>query len=208
MIVNIKDIKNDFKSFFIDVQNGIKSSINFNEEKLKIETEKRILSFLNKHGIDLTSKVQYEASNIGGTVKITGRIDALYGNVVIEYKKYGILNKKSNLNKGIKQLREQYLNKLQEKVKPKFIGILFDGINIIFIKFNKNTSDWEERQEIFNQDNLYEWVLYITGSSKKQVAPQLLKNDFSLNQDYVTKFINQLYNKLTSSKDERVNMLY
>lgn len=208
MIVDIQNIKDDFKSFFLDMQDGIKSSINFNEEKLKIETEKRILSFLNKHGIDLTSKVQYEASSIGNTTKITGRIDALYGNVVIEYKKYGILNKKSNLTKGINQLREQYLNKLQDKIKPKFIGILFDGVNIIFIKFNKNISDWEERQEIFNQDNLYEWILYITGSSKKQVTPQLLKNDFSLNQNYVTKFIHQLYNKLTTSKNDRVNMLY
>ena len=160
------------------------------------------------HGIDLTSKVQYEASNIGGTAKITGRIDALYGNVVIEYKKYGILNKKSILNKGIKQLREQYLDKLQEKIKPKFIGILFDGVSIIFIKFNKNTSSWEERYELFNQDNLYEWILYITGSSKKQVTPKILKNDFSLNQNYVTNFIHQLYEKLITSQNDRVNMLY
>lgn len=207
MNFNISSLRADFDEFYNDIQYGIECSVGLNEEKLKNETERRILSYLIKFGIDLTPVVQYEASNIG-LLKIQGRMDALYGSVIIEYKTYGLLDAANGLKKSLNQLKSKYLNAVSEKLKKKYIGILFDGKTIVFCKYDDNTSDWKEEKTSFSKDSLYSWLLYISGSVKKEVSPLLLKNDFSLNKTIPINFITVLYKNLLSSKDARVEMLY
>lgn len=135
MKFNINEIKNKFSNFYKDIEFGIECSQNESEEKLKAEIERRILNYLKTFNLDLSTIVQYETSEIGFT-KISGRIDALYGNVIIEYKKYALLDNEKELNKALKQLKDKYLNKVTSRLKSKYIGILFDGKNIAFYKYN------------------------------------------------------------------------
>lgn len=207
MNFNIENIKEKFDEFYQDVEFGIESSQNESEEKLKAETERRILEYLKKFDIDLTNKVKYETSKLGFT-KISGKIDALYENVVIEYKKYGLLDNSNEFDKALKQLKERYLTKVTSKLKSKYIGILFDGKNIAFYKYDLQLNDWKLEKEKFSKDSLYSWVIYIAGSIKKEVSPTLLKNDFSLNKTIPINFITSLYKSLLTTKNERVAMLY
>lgn len=207
MKFNINEIKNKFSNFYKDIEFGIECSQNESEEKLKAEIERRILNYLKTFNLDLSTIVQYETSEIGFT-KISGRIDALYGNVIIEYKKYALLDNEKELNKALKQLKDKYLNKVTSRLKSKYIGILFDGKNIAFYKYNLKKDDWELEVTKFSKDSLYSWITYITGSMKKEVSPTLLKNDFSLNKTIPLNFIMTLYKNLLASKSERVNMLY
>jgi len=207
MNFNIPTIQENFNVFYNDISIGINASINQSEEKLKTETERRILDYLKSFGIDLTSLVQYESSNLG-LLKIQGRMDALYGSVIIEYKKYSLLDSKKELIKACNQLKNKYLAKVTENLKEKYIGILFDGKTIVFYKYNSKNEDWVEEKEIFNEDSLHTWLLYLSGSVKKEVSPLLLKNDFSLNKTVPINFITSLYNNFIKSDSSRVSMLY
>ena len=204
---NISEIQESFNVFYDDIKIGINSSINQSEEKLKTETERRILNYLESFDIDLTSLVQYESSSLG-LLKIQGRVDALYGSVIIEYKKYSLLDSKKELTKACNQLKNKYLSKVAENLKEKYIGILFDGKTIVFYKYDSKNGDWIEEKEIFDESSLHTWLLYLSGSVKKEVSPLLLKNDFSLNKKVPVDFITSLYSTLIESDNIRVSMLY
>lgn len=207
MKFDISAVKANFDNFYKDINYGIECSIDFNEEKLKNEIERRILDYLKQYGLDLTNLVQYEAKTLG-SVKINGRMDALYGSVIVEYKTYGLLDNNNELKKATSQLKDKYLNTVSEKLKCKYIGILFDGKTIVFFKYNSFSKTWNEEKNNFSKNELYNWLLYISGSIKKEVSPLLLKNDFSLNKTIPITFITTLYKNLISTKNQRVKMLY
>lgn len=202
-MINIKNIHEDFDSFFKTISNAIISKKNGTEEDLKSIVEFEIVTFLKKYDIHLT--VEYEAKSIG-TTKIQGRIDALYNNVIIEYKKYGILNSQKKLDNGIKQIEEQYLENVKDKTS--YIGILFDGVTILFFDYNLDNKKWNRRKYKFDRNSLYEWIKYVSASTKKQVSPKALKDDFSLDKNIPIEFIGQLYLSLINNKNARVNMLF
>ncbi len=89
---------------------------------------------MRKFDIDLTDVREYESGSIG-LIKVKGRTDALYSNLVIEFKKYNLLSSDAELKSAIRQIREQYLEKIDEHKKPNFVGIVFDGKKIVFVKY-------------------------------------------------------------------------
>ena len=202
-MINLHDIHKEFNTFFQRISNSINSKRNGTEEDLKSIVELEIITFLKKYDINI--EVEYEAKSIG-TTKIKGRIDALYNNVIIEYKKYGILNNKKKLATGIQQIEKQYLENVKDKVS--YIGILFDGVTIVFFNYNPNQNIWDKRQYDFDKNALYEWIKYLSSSTKKQVSPKALKDDFSLDKDIPIEFISQLYLSLLNNENPRVKMLF
>lgn len=202
-MINLNDIHREFDDFFKIVSSGINAKKNGSEEDLKNIVEREIITFLKKYDVHLD--VEYEAQTIG-TTKINGRVDALYNNVIIEYKKYGILKNKRKLDDGIGQIEKQYLDKVKDK--SSYIGILFDGLTIVFFNFNADENSWNKRKYSFDKNALYEWIKYVSASTKKQVSPKALKNDFALDKDIPIEFITQLYLSLLNNDNPRVEMLF
>ena len=89
-ILKIKEGKEAFEKLYSELLKVIESCKYSSEAKLRQLTEERINGFLRKFDIDLTDIREYESGSIG-LIKVKGRTDALYGNLVIEFKKYNLL---------------------------------------------------------------------------------------------------------------------
>ncbi len=208
ILYDIEKIQDDFEKLYLSLCEGIKISQNQSEEKLKIEFEKRLYHFLKLYDIDLSKISHYEESSIG-IIKIEGRADAVWGNIIVEFKKVGVLKNNQKLASAIKQISNQYLNAMPIDRRESFIGIVFDGIKIVFVRWNSKTAQWESNTKNFDIIALYDWILLLSGATKKQVSPIYLNQDFSLDSDTAVTLISTLYNKLEMNfHDERISMLF
>lgn len=199
-ILKIKEGKEAFEKLYSELLKVIESCKYSSEAKLRQLTEERINGFLRKFGIDLTNIREYESGSIG-LMKVKGRTDALYSNLVIEFKKHNLLSSNAELKSAIKQIREQYLEKVDDNRKANFVGIVFDGKKIIFIKYDTREKTWTESIKDFSENSLFDWILLLVGVKKKQVHPLLLRKDFSTDSPVIRKHITVLYNKLCFALD-------
>ena len=201
-------IKGTFDLLFSDLLKGISLSKDESEEKLKMEVEKRLFHFLRNHGIDVSNLVSYETYSIASS-RIKGRTDAQHGNLIIEYKKVGLLSKTKELEKGVRQLQNDYLSALPEDQRASFSGILFDGETIVFIRWIEDS--WRVDPKKFDENSLYDWILVLSGAAKKHVSPKTLKDDFLLSGELATNLTSMFYSKLNNALDndnQRVKMLF
>jgi hypothetical protein len=209
-ILKIKEGQEAFEKLYSELLKVIESCKYSSEAKLRQLTEERINGFLRKFGIDLTDVREYEAGSIG-LMKVKGRTDALYSNLVIEFKKHNLLSSNAELKSAIKQIREQYLEKIDEERKPNFVGIVFDGKKIVFVKYDIKNKVWLESIRDFSENSLFDWILLLVGVKKKQVHPTLLRRDFAIDSSVIRKHITVLYKKLCSALDnghERAKVLF
>ena len=209
-ILKIKEGKEAFEKLYSELLKVIESCKHSSEAKLRQLTEERINGFLRKFDIDLTDVREYESGSIG-LIKVNGRTDALYSNLVIEFKKHNLLFSNAELKSAIKQIKEQYLEKIDEHRKPNFVGIVFDGKKIVFVKYDIKDKKWSENIREFSENSLFDWILLLVGVKKKQVHPSLLRRDFAIDSPVIRKHITVLYKKLGSALDdghERTKVLF
>jgi len=208
-ILNLDEIRKNINNLFGEINRAVEKSKFSNEEKLKIEVLTVFSNFFKQHDIEFSDYVDYEVSKIG-TLKINGRIDALYGSLIVEFKKYNLLSKERDLRSALKQVNEKYLDKLPKSARKNFVGIIFDGKQIIFIDYNPDKDKWVYDIRKFSVYVLYDWLLLFSGLFKKTISYQSLKNDFSLDTSLARDFITILYQQLNKnlSSNQRINMLF
>jgi len=208
-ILNINEIREKINALFEEINVAVEKSKFSSEEKLKIEVLTVFSSFFKQHDIDFSNFIDYEVSKIG-TLKIKGRLDALYGSLIIEFKIYDSLSKERKLNDAIKQVYEKYLNQIPIEQRKHFVGIIFDGKQTVIIDYNPDKKKWEPKTRKFNVSVLYDWLLLLSGLFKRTISHQSLKNDFSLEtalgKDFITILYQQLNQNITSN--QRVRMLF
>lgn len=207
---DIKSKREEFEKLYLDMLTVINTCAHSSEAKLRQLTEEKLNNFLIKFGIDLTNFREYETSHIG-LIKLNGRTDALYSNLVIEFKRYNLLASNSELNFALKQIKERYLDKILQERKKNFAGIIFDGKTIIFINYDEINNVWKESIKEFSENTLFDWILLLSGVNKKQAHPDLLTRDFSIDSIVVKNFISVLYKRLCYALDNgnsRVKVLF
>jgi len=172
-----------------------------NEEELKIAIEKLLDPIVKSWGI----RAFYEhkaRDDISGL-----REDALYGHVIIEYKKPGELESKTNFEKFKEKLKE-YLTKEagDQKNLGKWFGVITDGYKIAFIRFRKNK--WEEKGPYaINKETVKILLRAIRGLNLRIIEPEALVKDFGPG-ELSKRVIYQFYTTLIESKSKRTNMLF
>jgi type I restriction-modification system DNA methylase subunit len=172
-----------------------------NEEELKIAVEKLLDPIVKSWRI----RAFYEhktRDDISGL-----REDALYGHVIIEYKKPGELESKTNFEKFKEKLKE-YLTKeaKDQKNLGKWFGVITDGYKIAFIRFRKNK--WEERGPYaINKETVKILLRAIRGLNLRIIEPEALVKDFGPG-ELSKRVIYQFYTTLIESKSRRTNMLF
>jgi hypothetical protein len=204
------NIRKDFQTFYQDVRKAIESSRDSNEEKLKILVINAITSYLAAHGLDISGIVEYEVGAIG-TVKIKGRADALYGTQIIEFKTYDLLSSPKELEKSFSRVISKYLASLPEERRGFFYAVIFDGKNIVTVRYDVGKKSWIKERREFSETTLYDWLLLLIGALKKQVSVTRLRNDFALENETAQAFVKILYEKIrraTTDGHPRVNMLF
>src|SRR2546422_692817 len=172
-----------------------------NEEDLKIRVEATLRPILDKWGIQWAS---YEHRHA-----ISGRKDALYGKVIIEYKAPGVLNNKGDFKKAKKKVQEYIISDAgREENYGKYFGILLDGNKISFVRYRKGA--WEEQEDPLrvNAATILRLLESIRGLSRKPIDAQFLLLDFGPRSDLSKRTIRSLYDALARKKTQRTDMLF
>ncbi len=205
-ITDIEKMKNQINELYSYLNEAIIISKHSSEEKLKNEVISVFRDFFKSNGINFSDFIDYELSEVQG-YRLKGRTDALYGTLIMEFKRYNILSNERELEKAKNQVKEKYLDNLGEAGKRAFAGVIFDGVKIVFIKYE--IDHWNYSACTFNTFALYDWLILFIDLMKKPYSARLMELDFSSDSAIATEFISKMYSKLNSNFDNpRIKMLF
>ena len=192
-------------------KNVLKSSDNNIGKEENFRTDMAII--LNKIFIDLDIEDQINSQQEYSVHK--GRIDSLYGNIIIEYKAPGKINENINNSYNIEfidQVKRQIIGlELKNKFsKEKILGAIFDGKNIIYVKYKND--DWEisnvQKVTIESLSLFLKRVLSLSIEKKALIIENLLR-DFDSESELTKRFIRKIYFCLISKKKyAKVELLF
>lgn len=175
-----------------------------NEEELKILFATKILS-----SIDLKLEdIRHELS------VIKGRLDSLYGTVILEFKAPGeipafksdkkFINIKDQVSKHITGISTK--NKIDKK---KIIGIIFDGFRLAY-QYEVEDNTIIRGPYNLNEENFKHFIQkLITGLNEpKALISENLINDFGFNSQIYIESINEIYNLIDNHKIKKTSILF
>lgn len=105
-----------------------------NEEELRHNVSKVLDEIAREFGV--SGRLEKSTQLLESKKVFRGRIDALYGGVIIEYKSPGKLKEKQAFNSAL----DQVINYIKSEAKseefyPYYLGVLFDGSTIAFVRY-------------------------------------------------------------------------
>jgi len=174
-----------------------------NEEELRIKVSGILESeVISKLGIPSGRHEKY-------TFVSGGRIDALYGHVVIEYKAPGKLLREPDVARAKEQLigyvKEE--SEVEDRFKL-FLGVILAD-RIGFVRYDEKSKDWLLRGPYdLNRETVLRLVEAIRGLRRKKLAVDELLKDFGPKSDTAVSMVNVFYGKVMSSKSLKVEALF
>ena len=168
---------------------------------MKIRVESTLRPILGELGIDWPS---YERR-----LEFTGREDALYGHVIIEYKTPGTLASPSEFKKARAQVKEYIESEAGERHDyNKYFGVILDGFQVSFVRYRNNK--WEEQPTPYDVSGqaILTLLTAIRGLKRRPLDASFLLADFGPRSQISRNTINTLYNSLTSKPTPRTIMLF
>jgi SAM-dependent methyltransferase len=171
------------------------------EEDFKIRVEATLRPILDKWGISWPS---YERR-----LEFTGREDALYGHVILEYKTPKTLSSPSEFKKARQQVRDYIESEAKERRNfSKYFGVVLDGFQISFVRFRNNK--WEEQNKPFevNGQTILTLLTALRGLRRRPLDSYWLLLDFGPRSEISKETIRTLYNSLSDHPTERTLMLF
>jgi hypothetical protein len=172
-----------------------------NEEDLKIRIESTLRTLLDKWTIQWAS---YERR-----LEFSGREDALYGRVIIEYKSPGRLKASAEFQKAKEQVKEYIVTESQDKAsRSRYFGVILDGFQISFIRFRKGA--WDEQAEPLpvNGQTILRLLESIRGLKRKPLDAEFLLVDFGPRSEISQRTIRTLYEAIADKNTARTDMLF
>lgn len=177
-----------------------------NEEELKIGFEKMLSPILDE--LSISSNPKYERTII------TGRPDAVHGQVIIEYEPPHAFRKK----RGIETAYEQLLNYIAGETKetlflfaPKFVGIGFDGEQIFFVHFkgDKNRAKFKFDKRDFAKIGPYPFssqsaktlLIHLRGLARLPLTAENLADKFGPQSQIAPKVVSAFADSLENWDD-------
>lgn len=185
-----------------DLYRSVKSAAEKNkgkEENFRVETAIIINDIFRDLNINSKINPEQEFS------VANGRIDSLYGNIIIEYKAPGKISKNNNSSqnkKAIKQVKKQILglSKKNGVPKEKILGTIFNGEYLIYVRY---------RNDIWNISNvikvdkesleLFFKRLLSLSIEKKALTIDNLLSDFGSDSKRTKKIVGILYDKCVNN---------
>ena len=109
-----------------------------NEADLEVNTEHILTNVLAGLGIANYASYEFRTGKKGTLIEGTGRIDALYGRVVVEYERPGTFENAAGFNHAKEQVIG-YIKQLAPEVEAwqKYFGVVLDGYQIGFVRFRE-----------------------------------------------------------------------
>ena len=179
----------------------------FSEEDLRVAFSSLVDSICEQNDISIPEE-RHEYS------VYKGRIDSLYGEVILEYKAPNLLdsNNSSKKNqKAIEQVKRHIsgIENKQKKSSNRFLAIVFDGFKIIFVRKRNNLWDVEEPVDV-NEKNfkLLLQRLFSVGIQGKALIIDNLVKDFSILSSDVVNDLKVLLTNFNNHNSGKINLLY
>ncbi|MGI5859575.1 MAG: N-6 DNA methylase [Tepidanaerobacteraceae bacterium] len=133
-----------------------------------------------------------------------GRIDSLYGNIIIEYKAPGrIVKKNPSANKQFIDQVKRQVQGLADKnkiPKEKILGVVFDGHYLIYVRYRNEIWSVSEVLKVDKESlELFLKRLLSLSIEKKALTIENLLNDFSSNSERTKKLVEVFYSKCVNN---------
>lgn len=191
--------------------------LNWNEEQLKQEAE-LILRTRVWDKLGIQPKYEEPVRTIYGL----RYVDALYGLTILEYKKPGTLDKTSEREKALNQVKE-YLKGLKERpdVKsfiqqiihsgrsPRLFAAIIDGFKAILVEYNPLVDEYTFSNVLdISPEVLGKIIRSVITSYRKQLDARTLAADFGYESKIAKTIVGLLYSKLLNPKSKRTELLF
>lgn len=176
-----------------------------NEREFQSRVGQLLASFAAKVEVNLISREEYTLA--------TGRADAVYNRLIIEYENPGTL--RPDLRHGrtahaIKQARDyiEGVAKREGHDKQRLLGVAFDGSYLIFVRFREGS--WRVEPALEWNQRAAARLLRSVGSLSlgRALTPENLVEDFGARSVYSQRATRALYQALDGHEDDLVGALF
>lgn len=177
-----------------------------NEEELRHNVSKVLDEIAREFGV--SGRLEKSTQLLESKKVFRGRIDALYGGVIIEYKSPGKLKEKQAFNSAL----DQVINYIKSEAKseefyPYYLGVLFDGSTIAFVRY------WGGSFKVngplpFTFEAFEHLVDALRGLTRKPLDAEMLLRDFGPKSRITEEVLRAFYSALESPKSDRTEMLF
>ncbi|WP_297501566.1 N-6 DNA methylase, partial [Thermococcus sp.] len=177
-----------------------------NEEELKYGVSKVLDEVVSELGI----RGRFEKTTVllDSGKRVQGRIDALYGGVIIEYKAPGRLKDKKTLEDAIEQVKKYIMSEADSvKFYPYYLGVVFDGYTIAFLRY------WKGSFKVigpvpFSEESLEYLLDALRGLTRKPLEADTLLKDFGPQSEVAHETLRTFYSALEKPDSERTELLF
>jgi SAM-dependent methyltransferase len=176
-----------------------------NETELRLKTYPLLENFAQSLDLNIESKHEYPL--------ITGRADALYNRLIIEYKSPGVLQG-DNAHKANQRAIEQtkgYILGLAEKQRKgseRYVAAILDGYYLIFLRFRHGRWNIDNPAKVTSSSMERFLRLLLNLSYGRALIPDNLVADFGEDTPISRSAVSALYQALKTSQSPRVHTLY
>jgi len=177
-----------------------------NEEELRHGVSKVLENVVAELGIK--GRFEKATTFLDSGRRRKGRIDALYGGVIIEYKAPGKLKDKKTLEDAIEQVKKYITGEAGNvELYPYYLGVVFDGYTIAFVRY------WKGSFRVigpmpFNEESLEYLLDALRGLTRKPLEADTLLRDFGPRSEIAHEALRAFYNALKNPKSERTELLF
>ena len=173
-----------------------------NESEFRIKTsnilENEVITKLS------ISSGRHEYTSISG-----GRLDALYGHLIIEYKAPGKISSSSEITHAKEQLIRYIKDEAENESQfSNYLGVILSD-KIAFVRYNSKDQTWIIRgPHTLNRETVIKLVEAIRGLRKKKLAVEELLKDFGPESQIAAKLVKTLFEKVISQKSPKIDAVF
>lgn len=179
----------------------------FSEEDLRVSFSSLIDLICKENGIEIPEE-HHEYT------VLKGRIDSLYGEVIIEYKEPHYIDSSNQTSKNAKAIEQvkRHIIGIEERQKGeinRYLGVVFDGFKVIFIRRRNNI--WDIEDPVFLDEKIFKLLLqrlFSVGLRGKALIIDNLIKDFSIASEDTIEDIKHILLSFIKNDSGKINLLY
>jgi len=139
---------------------------------------------------------------------VSGRADALYGHVIIEYEAPGTLATRSGFQKAVEQAKRYIIGEAKvEEEFARYFGVVIDGQQIAFVRYRRG--GWVVQGPFpITKDTVLRLLEALRGLQRKPLMAALLIVDLGPKSPVARRVVKAFYEKLRTTGNLRVMMLF
>ena len=163
---------------------------------------------------EFAKRAQIKLEGHNNVTIATGRPDAVYGSVIVEYKTPGFLSptKDASPNRAvIDQLKKRFYDMRKEEKRDwkTMFGVGTDGKYFIFLRYRDDKWTDQEPLEVNRYSaERFLWALYNLGQKGKPYQPEYLHGDFGAESQLAQDGVRTLYNDILATKNPKAEVLF